>query len=93
MKLMPCPLNGPRNIDEFVYGGVVGTAPDPAATNDREWAEYLFIETNARGVVREWWYHVPTAFWFIAERDTASDTVLNTYPPGDVFAARDESGR
>jgi sarcosine oxidase, subunit delta len=85
MKLMPCPLNGPRDIAEFSYGGVVGMAPDPATATDREWAEYLFIEDNVRGVVREWWYHVPTAFWFIAERDTASDEILRTYPPSEIF--------
>ena len=36
------------------------------------WADYLFMHDNAAGVVREWWYHVPTSFWFIADRDTVS---------------------
>ena len=87
MKLMPCPLNGPRNIAEFVYGGPVATPPDPATCDDRRWAEYLFIEDNTRGVVREWWYHVPSAYWFIAERDTARDEILATYPAADLFGA------
>lgn len=85
MKIMPCPLNGPRNIAEFHYGGVAGSAPDPAAATDREWAEYLFIEDNTRGVVREWWFHVPTAYWFIAERNTATDEILRTYPPSEIY--------
>ena len=85
MKIMHCPLNGPRNIAEFVYGGTVGTLPDPAACDDRRWAEYLFIESNSRGVVREWWYHLASAYWFIAERDTASDTILKTYPASEYF--------
>ncbi len=88
---MPCPLNGPRNIAEFVYGGVVGTAPDPAIVDDRAWAEYLFIESNTRGVVREWWFHAPTAFWFIAERDTATDEILKTYPASELATASAES--
>lgn len=87
MKIMNCPLNGPRNINEFVYGGVVGTMPDPATTSDEAWAEYLFIENNTRGPVREWWYHVPTAYWFIAERDTSTDEILRTYAPSEVFGA------
>ncbi len=29
MKLMHCPLNGPRNISEFVCGGEVREEPDP----------------------------------------------------------------
>ena len=87
MKIMHCPLNGPRNIAEFVYGGTLGTPPDPASCDDRRWAEYLFMESNTRGVVREWWYHLPSAYWFIAERDTASDTILKTYPASDYFTA------
>ena len=88
MKIMHCPLNGPRNIAEFVYGGAVGVMPDPATSDDRRWAEYLFIESNTRGVVREWWYHLASAYWFIAERDTASDTILKTYPACDYFNAQ-----
>ena len=34
MKILTCPLNGPRNIDEFQYLGPVRPAPDPEATSD-----------------------------------------------------------
>ena len=78
---MQCPLNGPRNISEFVYGGDVKTMPNPMAAGDREWAEYLFIEDNLKGIVREWWMHVPTSYWFIVERNTESDEIINTFPP------------
>ncbi len=88
MKIMHCPLNGPRNIAEFVYGGTVGTMPDPTTSDDRRWAEYLFIENNTRGVVREWWYHQASAYWFIAERDTATDTILKTYPASEYYGAQ-----
>ena len=87
MKIMACPLNGPRNIDEFVCGGEVETMPDPGAA-DREWAGYVFMRRNRRGVVREWWFHVATAYWFIAERDTATDDILATYPASVLFAER-----
>jgi sarcosine oxidase subunit delta len=92
MKMMPCPLNGPRNISEFVCGGEVKAMPHPATGTDREWAEYLFIEDNARGVVREWWLHVPSSYWFIAERDTATDAILRTFPADQVFRARVDFG-
>ncbi len=84
MKIMPCPLNGPRNISEFVYGGEVVEEPDPDRVTDEEWAEYVFFEGNEAGVVREWWYHVATAYWFIAERDTATDEILRTYPASEL---------
>ena len=80
MKLMPCPLNGPRNIAEFVYLGEVRAMPDAQRCSAAEWAEYLFMEDNRAGVVREWWMHAPSSYCFIAERDTLSDEILRTYP-------------
>ena len=88
MKIMPCPLNGPRNIAEFVCGGEVVVSPDPASVSDDAWADYVFMRDNPAGVVREWWFHVPTAYWFIAERDTRTDEILRTYPPGELFPDR-----
>lgn len=87
MKIMPCPLNGPRNISEFVHGGEVETMPDPAGA-DAAWAGYVFKDANRRGVVREWWFHVATAYWFIAERNTATDEILKTYPASEVYSER-----
>ncbi|MGQ0658144.1 MAG: sarcosine oxidase subunit delta [Chromatiales bacterium] len=92
MKIMHCPMNGPRNISEFAWGGEVTAMPDPVTGSDRDWAAYTFIEHNTRGVVREWWMHVPTSFWFIAERDTATDEVLRTYPATELFKERKDFG-
>ncbi|MDR1062759.1 MAG: sarcosine oxidase subunit delta [Azoarcus sp.] len=88
MKLMPCPLNGSRNISEFTYGGEVAAMPDPAACTDAEWANYVFNKSNPAGVVREWWLHNASSYWFIAERDTVTDTVLRTFDPGEIFKTR-----
>ena len=82
---MPCPLNGRRNITEFACGGEVLDVPDPTSCSDRTWADYLFMENNVRGVVREWWLHVPSSYWFIAERNTATDEILKTYPADEIF--------
>ena len=90
MKIMNCPLNGPRNISEFVWGGEVKPMPDDAKTSDRDWADYVFLENNTAGVVREWWCHVPTSFWFIAERNTITDEILKTYAAAEVFNTRVE---
>ena len=88
MKIMNCPLNGPRNISEFVWGGEVKPLPDETKLSDREWAEYVFLENNTAGVVREWWSHVPTSFWFIAERNTITDEIVKTYAASEVFNSR-----
>jgi sarcosine oxidase subunit delta len=88
MKIMNCPLNGPRNISEFVYGGEVTEMPDPRSCSSRQWADYIFNSANSAGVVREWWCHAPTSFWFIAERNTVTDEIITTYRTSEVFTQR-----
>jgi sarcosine oxidase subunit delta len=88
MKIMNCPLNGPRNISEFVHGGEVRNMPDPNTCSDQEWAQYVFYSDNLIKVVKEWWLHAPSGYWFIAERHTASDEVLKTYDPSELFKER-----
>jgi sarcosine oxidase subunit delta len=94
MKIMPCPLNGPRNIQEFVCFGEVGPMPEPNATGDDDWADFIWMANNTAGVVREWWCHAATNYWFIAERNTVTDEILKTYPASKLFKhRRDFKGR
>lgn len=84
MKVINCPLNGPRNVSEFVYGGELKRMPDPASCSDREWAEYVFYDYNGTGVAREWWQHVPSGYWFIVERHRVSGEIVQTYDPSTL---------
>ena len=79
MKLIPCPLNGLRPAEEFVYGGELRESPDPATCSDTAWAHYVFNRSGVPGVKREWWCHTPSGYWFIVERDTLTDTVIASY--------------
>jgi sarcosine oxidase subunit delta len=88
MKLLACPLNGPRPITEFVYGGEVRTMPDPDTCTDAEWSDYVFNRSGVPGVKREWWCHSPSGTWFLAERDTTTDAILRTF-----LASGDEATR
>ncbi|MEO1190837.1 MAG: sarcosine oxidase subunit delta [Pseudomonadota bacterium] len=88
MKIMTCPLNGPRNISEFAAGGEVVIQPDPRDLSDEAWADHVFLQNNTLGVVREWWCHTPSSYWFIAERHTGSDEILRTYPASELFKDR-----
>ncbi len=88
MKLMPCPLNGLRNISEFICFGAVTEMPEPSVCSDREWTEFNWFSDNTVGVVREWWCHVPTSYWFIAERNTLTDEIQRTYPASQIFRSR-----
>ncbi|MFN3642519.1 MAG: sarcosine oxidase subunit delta [Gemmobacter sp.] len=80
MKLLHCPLNGPRNIDEFQSFGPV--RPDPGDVDDAAWAAHLFHAENRLGTITEWWRHIPSNTVFLAERDIVTDIVLRTWLPG-----------
>ena len=79
MKILTCPINGPRPLQEFVFGGEVRTMPDAKQCTDADWADYVFNRSGEPGVRREWWYHVPSGTWFVAERDNLNDLFLRTY--------------
>jgi sarcosine oxidase subunit delta len=86
MKLMTCPINGARPISEFVYGGEVRPMPDPATTDDRTWAEYVFYRSGIPAIKTEWWCHTPSNTWFLAERNTLTDEIIRTYLYGEDVA-------
>ncbi len=79
MKLMRCPLNGWRGIDEFAYGGEFCDMPDPQSCDDKDWSTYVFMRENRRGPVVEWWCHIPSSYWFIALRNTGTGEVIGTF--------------
>lgn len=90
MKVMICPLNGSRNISEFTYGGEFKPMPNPNTCSDSEWAAYVFNSEDTLGVVREWWMHSPSSYWFLAERHTVTDEIIRTFDPRELFSTRVE---
>ena len=86
MKVIRCPLNGPRPLLEFVSAGEVRAMPDPQTCSDAEWTTYLFARNSVPAVKREWWCHTPSGYWFVVERDTASDEILATYDAAELPA-------
>ena len=84
MKILVCPLNGPRPISEFVYGGEVRQSPDPDKCSDAEWSDYVFNRSGSPGQKHEWWWHIASGFWFVVLRDTARDVVIDTLTSEDV---------
>ena len=88
MKLLNCPLNGPRNITEFTYGGEYHPMPDDQSCDSRQWAEYVFFHDNQAGLVTEWWCHTASSYWFLAERNTVTDEIVRTFQ----LAELDQSG-
>jgi len=80
MKILVCPLNGPRPVSEFAYGGEVRLSADPNTCSDAEWSSYVFNRSGSPGAKYEWWCHIASGFWFVVLRDTARDVVIDTFP-------------
>ena len=69
MKIIHCPVNGPRPLQTFYFGGQFRLLPGVAKEgplSDAQWADYVFNRNGAPGVQKEWWYHTPSGTWFIA---------------------------
>lgn len=85
MLVIRCPYCGPRAELEFAYGheAHIARPADPSLLNDQEWAEFLYIRRNPRGVHAERWRHIHgCGRFFNALRDTVSDKIIKTYETG-----------
>lgn len=85
MLLIPCPFCGPRPEIEFAYGGEahIARAERPAERSDAEWADYLYVRSNPKGLHAERWRHSHgCAQFFNAVRDTVTDRIVATYKAG-----------
>jgi sarcosine oxidase, subunit delta len=96
MLLIHCPYCGDRPELEFSYGGQAHIArpTEPQTLSDGQWASYLYLRSNTRGIHAERWRHIRgCARFFNALRDTTTDRILATYrvgeqPPDHAEAAR-----
>ncbi|MBI4183190.1 MAG: sarcosine oxidase subunit delta [Proteobacteria bacterium] len=94
MLLIRCPHCGPRNQDEFAYGGdaTVKRPADPASASDSEWHAYIYVRDNPRGPHEELWHHAAGCRrWIRVRRDTLSHRILATGPVHGPLA--EEEGR
>ena len=87
MLLIRCPFCGmDRPESEFRYGGEAHIArpAEPSAMSDTEWADFLYMRTNPKGIHVERWRHIHgCGRFFNSVRDTVSDRILATYKPGE----------
>ena len=86
MFLINCPYCGERDQAEFSCGGEahIKRPKNPPDLTDDQWAEYLFLRKNKKGLHYERWNH---AFgcrqWFNLARNTATDEILAVYKMGE----------
>jgi len=87
MLLISCPWCGARAEVEFSYGGQAHVAypQDPHALTDEEWAQYLFVRDNPKGLFLERWVHSQGCRrWFNMARHTVTHEITAVYKPGEL---------
>ncbi len=85
MLLIECPYCGAREESEFHQGGEahIERPKVPDKLSDAEWAEYLFLRKNTKGVFLERWVHRHGCRrWFNVARDTVTNEILAVYEMG-----------
>jgi len=84
--LIHCPWCGERDETEFHCVGEAHIAR-PLKTeklSDEEWADYLFMRSNPKGLHREQWLHAAGCRrYFNVVRDTVSYRISATYKIGE----------
>ena len=85
MLRIACPWCGEREELEFSYGGQAHIAypKDPHALSDAEWAQFVFMRDNPKGVFLERWVHSHGCRrWFNVARHTVTHEISAVYTPG-----------
>ena len=78
MFIIICPFCGERDQSEFSSGGEahIIRPKQPTELSDDEWAEYLFMRKNIKGIQFERWNHAHGCRkWFNMVRDTSNDQI------------------
>jgi heterotetrameric sarcosine oxidase delta subunit len=87
MLMIPCPWCGERAETEFAYGenATAERPTEPEAVSDEQWIDYVYMRDNPRGPHVELWYHgAGCRRWFKVCRDTVTNRILSSCPPGEV---------
>ncbi|WP_026381873.1 sarcosine oxidase subunit delta [Afifella pfennigii] len=87
MFVITCPYCGERDLTEFAYGGEAHIARPHwrEDMSDAEWADFLFMRANPKGVLAERWMHAAGCRrFFNMLRNTATDDILAVYRIGET---------
>ena len=86
MFVINCPYCGEREQSEFKAGGEahIVRPKQPTELSDDQWAEYLFMRKNIKGIQFERWVHTHGCRkWFNVVRDTSNDVITAVYKMGE----------
>ena len=96
--LIPHPLLGPRDAQEFVYLGDARLIDRPDGMADGAelaFFDYVYLRDNPAGVHRELWFHEQgDRSWLVVTRNTLTHEILGAELARDVaLAARGGTAR
>ncbi|MEM9708591.1 MAG: sarcosine oxidase subunit delta [Pseudomonadota bacterium] len=90
--IIPHPLLGPRDAEEFTYLGDAALLdrPDPTAEDAEEaFYEYLYLRDNVAGETRELWFHEGgDRSWLVVTRNTLTHEIIRVELARDVALNR-----
>ncbi|WP_420547362.1 sarcosine oxidase subunit delta [Curvivirga sp.] len=86
MQKITCPYCGERSEEEFKYAGpshLERSIPASEVT-DSQWAEYLFMRDNVKGISLERWGHIHgCSQYFNVIRNTVTHEIYGCYKMGE----------
>lgn len=90
--LIPHPLLGLRDAQEFTYlgdAGLIGRPDGMAKDAGAEFYDYVYMRSNPAGTHRELWYHeYGDRSWLVVTRDTLTHEILGCELATDVARSR-----
>ena len=93
--IIPHPLLGPRDAQEFVYLGDASLIDRPdglAADAADSFHDYLYLRDNPAGLHRELWYHEQgDRSWLVVTRNTLTHEITQVELARDVARERGRS--
>ena len=89
--LIPHPLLGLRDAQEFTYLGDARLIERPTSGDEAELADYVFQRDNPAGLHRELWFHEQgDRSWLVVTRNTLTHEILGAELARNVSLARKE---
>ena len=75
--LIPHPLLGPRDAQEFTYLGDAALLDRPDPSDKAAFADYVYLRDNPAGLHRELWFHEHgDRSWLVVTRDTVTHEIV-----------------
>ena len=92
--IIPHPILGPRDAQEFVYLGDAALIdrPDGLTASLQDMHDYAYLRDNPAGEHRELWYHEQgDRSWLVVTRNTLTHEILKVELARDVARAKGRS--